>query len=151
MADNIKKMLTFTPAMAARIEQLRDEIGVHSFSSVIHFAVSRLWDAKHPAYAAKLASPDPAERVRIRDEEKKAREEIVEKEQIEVCNQLGGQVLEEEGGNKVCVYHTYTGKKRYEQKIGLRMLSPDLVKSQYMPSREKVEQLQKDGLVDYEV
>lgn len=148
MAENKKKMLTFTPVMAERIEQLKEEIGVHSFSAVVHYAVMQLWAKNHPAYTEKFKA-DPAERVRIREEEKIAKQAMIEEEQSEVCEQLGGKVMEVEGGGKVCVYFTYSGKHRYEQRVPLKMVSTDLINNQYMPSREKVEQLQKEGKTDY--
>lgn len=72
-----------------------------------------------------------------------------EREKLLIVDDLEGQVLERADGSKVCVYYTYIGKKRYEQKVSLGLLNKNMVNNQYTPSRKAVEQIRKDGKAEY--
>lgn len=73
-----------------------------------------------------------------------------EKKQLKICEELGGTVGVDGSGVKVCTFYTYTHKSRYEQNVPLDQLDEELVKNQYFPSRERVEEYQKKKQTDYD-
>lgn len=134
--------------MVAMVEGIKKKNALPSFSAAIHFAVASMHAKDNPAYITLKANESPEERVRRKKEERTAKEDIVREEQLDILKQLDGKLVEKEGA-EVCVYFTYSGKKRFEQTVSLNMLSTDLVKTQYQPNRAKVEQLQREGKTDY--
>lgn len=82
------------------------------------------------------------------DEEtrKKARAEVKLEKQIGVCMALKGTVNET---RTHCTYYTYAEKERFEQVVPLSLMTDDLLKHQFNPSKERVETLQKEGRVNY--
>lgn len=146
---NIKRVtIGFTDKMLEMVEKIQQERGLMSFAAAVHFAVAELYKKDNPAYMALKANETPEERMKRRKEEKEAKEDMVRLDQLAILEALGGKLVVKEG-NEVCVYYTYSGKKRFEQTVSLNMLSTDLVKTQYQPNREKVESLQKEGKTDY--
>lgn len=146
-SDIIKKVLTFTPRMYEMVGEIEREKGYISFSAVIHQAIIDLHDSTFPKYAKKKEE-SPRGRIERLKAEKEAKLDIAREGFIELLDALGGKI-ERVAGKEFAVYFTYTGRKRYEQKVPLEMLSTDIVKTQYQPSKEKVEQLQREGKVDY--
>ncbi len=130
--------------MADMILEIQATKGYVSFSAVVHSAVIELHHKTFPTYVMRQPKRSPTEKVHDKAEEKAAKESIQRDVFLKLADELGGTVVME-AGKEFCKYFTYTHKKRYEQKIPLQMLSTDLVKTQYQPSREKVEQLQKEG------
>lgn len=145
----IKKLITFSPRMVEMIQEIQDTKGYVSFSSIIHTAVVELHTHIFPNYLRPLAKDeDPAKKIKRKAMEKEVKKETARNEYLRLVEELKGQVVEE-SGKEFCLYFTYTGKKRFEQKIPLQMVSSDMVKTQYQPSKERVEQLQREGKVDY--
>lgn len=144
----IKKLITFTQRMIEMVEEIRVAKGYVSFSAVVHAAVVEMHTKTFPNYMRPMKEDDPAARVRRKAMEKEAREDMVREEHLEVARQLGATIVTE-GGKEFAVYYNYVQSKRYEQKVPIQLLSTDLLKAQYQPSREKVEQLQRDKKVDY--
>lgn len=141
----IKKAMSFTDRMGEMVEELQNKLGLMSFSGVVHFAITELYRKEFPAYK-ETASPE--ERLKTKKMQKAMQEEEAMDEFRELAKALDGRIVVE-GGKEFCVYYNYTGRTRFEQKVPLNMLSSDLVKTQYQPSREKVEQYQKEGKTDY--
>lgn len=145
----MKKVISFTDRLTEMVEEIQEAKGYTTFTSVVHQAIIDLHTRTFPAYLkSPKAAESPEDRVRRKAEEKKAKEEGVREEKLEIAKALKGKVVSE-AGNEFCVYYTYTGKKRYEQKIPLMLLTTDVLKNQYHPSKEKVEQYQKEGKTDY--
>ena len=134
--------------MIEMIQKIQKKNGLPSFTSALHFAVATLHAKMEPAYLTLKANESPEERVMRKKKEKEAKEDLVRADQLAILKALGGR-LEDREGSEVCVYYTYSGKKRFEQAVSLNMLSTDLVKTQYQPNRTKVEQLQAEGKTDY--
>ena len=144
----IKKLLTFTPRMAEMVEEIKGAKGYVSFSAVVHAAIIELYTKTFPNYMRPLVKDeDPASRLRRKAAIKEARAELFREDQLEIVKELGGTVVED-GGKEYCAYFTYSGAKRFEQKIPLQFLTNELMKSQYQPSRERVERLQREGKTD---
>lgn len=131
MLDNTKKVITFNPRMREMIKQLRETQGYMSDSAVIHNAIIRMHSKEFPMYAQLKSSTSE-------------RKMTVEEDRMHICNLLEGKIV----GSK-CVFFNYSGKKRFLQELPLSIMSDDLFKTQYQPSREKVDQLRKDKKVDY--
>jgi len=145
----IKKNIAFTEKMAEMVEELQEKKGYMSFSSVIHQAVVDMHTKAFPAYVREPSAREtPEDRVRRKSEEKRAKEDIRREEQLAVMAELEGELIEKAGVEYV-KYYTYTNSKRYEQNVPLIEMSSDLVKTQYQPTRERVEKLREQGKTDY--
>lgn len=143
-----RKSIGFTKRMEEMVEKIQADRGLMTFSDAVHFAIAELYKKDNPAYMALKVNETPEERVQRREQEKKAKEELFRQDQLAILEKLGGELIEREGG-EVATYYTYTGKKRFQQVVPISMLSTDFLKTQYQPSREKVEELQRKGEVDY--
>lgn len=145
------KLIKFNDRHEEMIAKLRDEFGYPSFSSVVHQAVVDMYKKNFPSYMMdKRVEEKPEDRMKRRADEKKAKEDIAKAELTKIAAELGGAITTE-SGKDFCVYFTYTNKKRFEQKVPLTLLSTDLVKTQYFPSKEAVLKLQKEKKVDYDI
>lgn len=142
--------IAFTPRMVEMVNEIMNNRGLMSFSAAVHFAVAELYKKDNPAYVALRTNETPADRMLRKKQEKEAKEDMARADQLAILEALGGQLINKEG-SEVAVYFTYSGKKRFEQDVSLSMLTTDLVKTQYQPSRERVEQLQAEGKVDYKI
>jgi hypothetical protein len=144
-----KKLITFTDRLVDMVQELENHKGFPSFSAVVHSAIIEMHSKTFPGYIRPLAKDEnPADRLKRKQRDNDVKKEMVRADMLAIVEQLGGKVAVE-AGKEFCVYFTYAGKKRFEQKVPIEMLSSDLVKTQYQPTREKVEQLQKEGKVDY--
>ncbi len=142
----MNKLIKFNDRLIEMVEELKLEKGYPSFSAVVVASIIDLHTKTFPSYArSPKKNETPEEQVNRLEEGKKARINQLRKAQLEIAEKLGGTVSTETGGNEVCTYYTYTGKKRYQNKVSLSQLSPDLLNTQYSPSREVVEKLQKEG------
>ncbi len=144
----IRKSMMFKEEMLDMISKIQSKNALPSFTAAVHFAVASMYAKDNPAYMALKANETPEERVARKKAEKEAKENMFREDQLAILEELGGK-LETKEGNEVCVYYTYSGKKRFEQTVSLNMLSSDLVKTQYQPNRTKVEELQAQGKTDY--
>lgn len=146
-------MIRRTISLSERADEMAREImeakGYATFGAVIHQAIIELHRSYFPAYVRPRADTTPEGRVLQKMHEKKIKEQAAAEELIKVCDALEGTVVESKSGGKVCRYFTYNFAKRYEQEIPLNLLTPDLTKTQYQPSRQKVEELQKSGKANY--
>lgn len=148
--ENVKKLIGFAPQMTEMVEQLQSEMGLPSFTAVIHQAVVSLWDKKHPSYANVNPLAKDKDKVNEIRDKKKLKEQAAREEKLEIVEKLGGElIVDEEKGIEVCRYYTYTSGKRYLQEVSLSMLSMDIVKNQYFPSKEAVLKLQEEGKTNY--
>ena len=144
----IRKSILFKEEMVEMIKKIQNKNALPSFTAAIHFAVAAMYAKDNPAYMALKVNESPMERAQRKAQEKKAKEEIIRAEQIGILKSLGGELVVKEGRD-TARYYTYSGRKRFMQEVSLSMLSEDLVKTQYQPSKAKVEELQKEGKVDY--
>jgi len=147
---NPNKVIKFTERLLEMVEEIKARKGFPTFTAVVHAALIEMYTRMNPDYKATLRPESPEDRVKRRKAEKDVKAEMVRSDSFEVVALLGGQIITE-AGKEFCKYFTYSGKKRFEQKVPLNMLSNDLVITQFQPSREKVEILQKEGKVDYQV
>lgn len=148
--QTVRKNMVFTERTVEMAEEIKRVRGYHSFSAVLQQGVVELYSKCFPSYSTPgkhMASTK--DRLRMKAEEKEARQEAVLQEKMAVAKLLEGQVIEMPGIGLVCKYYTYSGPKRYEQQVSINFLTEDLLQSQYFPSREKVEYLQKNGKTDY--
>ena len=140
--------LSVTPRLLEMIEEIQKNKGYPTYVGVIHSAIIELHAKTFPAYMQRLKEETPEEKVSRKEAEKKAKEEFAKRELLEIAQQLEGEVVQD-GEYEYCKYYTYAGPHRYEQKVPLRMLSSDLIKTQYQPSKEYVKKLQEDKKVNY--
>ena len=144
----IRKFLSITPRTDDMANEIMAERGHATFSELVRAAIERYHDeiVRTKFYRSKSVpkgtSPSGA---------KAAAEEAEERNQMLICDELGGNVRTNANGSKVCVYYTFVGKQRYEQELSLSMLDRMMLNNQYTPSKEAVERLQKEGKVDYEI
>lgn len=149
--SNKSKLITYSPRLSEMVEELREMKGYTSDSAVFIAGVIELHTKVFPNYMRNVRpTSSPEDTLDQAGAVKKVKLDRERKKLLGLVEQLGGKV-EAIAGNEVCVYYTYTGKKRYEQKVPLHMVSPDLIKTQYQPSKEAVLKLREAGKCDYEV
>ena len=144
-----KKLINLNGRSLEMAEDLMRIKGFMGLGEVVRYTISEAHAKTFPAYTTgqKLT---PEQKLEQKQAMKKAKEAQVEQEYLEIAELLGGKVeTNPETGNKTCVYYTYSLSKRYQQRVPLAMLSKDMLKNQYQPSKEKVLQLQKDKKVNY--
>ena len=148
--------LSIAPRLQEMIEELKLKFGTTSDQETLRYAVSFAHSKSFPSYAV-AADTRPArvqltakDRLTKAKEERKAKEDFAREEYLEILEELDGVIIEKEG-RELATYYNYSHKTRYLQEVSLRLMSRDLLANQYFPSREKVEKLQKDRLVDYDV
>ncbi len=144
--------ITASPRLQEMVQDIKDRRGYSTTTQVFTQGVVELYTRLYPAYMAeKKSALTPKARAREAVEEKEEKKLIAQEKLVDFCTELGGNVKTDGGGVKVCYYYNYANDKRYEQETPLEMLSEDLLKTQYEPSKTKVVQLQKDGKVDYKL
>ena len=139
----VKKTLSFSERLIEMVDEIQEIKGYPSFSALVHQAVVELHAKFFPAYARMPREvKTPVEKAQAKHALKQAEEQIVTEEQIKICTKLGGKVVK--GVNpedSLCEYYTYNFKNRYLQEVLLGELSLDLIKNQYHPSKQRVEDL----------
>lgn len=143
----VKRFVSITPKVDEMANELIAEEGHSSFSEVVRAAIQ----LKYETMTRSKFYRGRATKNQSQAEARASEAEAEERAQVLVCQQLGGTISEDENGNKSCSYYTYIGRKRYEQKASIAFLTPQLLDTQYTPSKAAVEKLQKEGKVEYEV
>ncbi len=142
-----RKTIAFTERQEEMIKELQEKRGFPTFTSAVHYCVAETHEKNFKDYAqrAKMSPEEKAESDVKKDEAKLNRE--IEK-QKKIAETLGGKVFAE-GGALYCEYFTYSKTSRYTQKMPLLNLTEELIANQYFPSKEVVEEYQKQGKTDY--
>lgn len=147
MTKKIRKSVTITPRIDEMIKHLEEDQGFLSEAEVVRTAVIKL----HRDTYSKKGDDDGGSSVKVvqqksgrpkKTKEEKQKEEKEKKKKI--CDELGGEV---KNGN--CHYYTYSLRDRFKQQVPLTILKESHLKNQYDPSKEKVEELQKEEKVNY--
>lgn len=145
---NIKKTLVFSKRLVEMIEELQSKRGFLSFSATVHSCIAEVYSRAFPAYSIGITKETPEEKLQRKEKEKEAKINMEKDKLREIVRQLGGQTVIDKG-TEFAVYYTYAGKKRYEQKTPLTMISSDILRTQYQPNRETVERYQAEGKSEY--
>lgn len=135
-----KRLIIFTDRQEEMIEEIISKKGYNSVTAVIHQGIISLHSKLIPEYTKNNVKESPEERLGRIESNKKAKENQVKKEYIAILEELGGEIVEE-NGKEFAVYHTYIYDKKYLQKVPLQMLSSDILKTQYQPDKKTVEKL----------
>lgn len=136
----IQRTIVFSTETYDMLMQIQKGIGQKTLTGVFAHIVYETHRRMFPAYiAAKVPRETKAER---EAGERLSAEEV----QLDIAKRLDGKITEE-GGTKVCTYYTYAMRDRYDQKFSLSLLTEDMVRNQYQPSREVVERLIKEKKV----
>lgn len=122
--------------------ELMAEKGYSSMRAVVEEAIRMMHAKVFPIYAQSKRRPEGTTAAQKENEERE--------EQLALVKKLNG-TIEEIDGVEMCVFFNYHKKRRLEQRLPVDRLSDVLVRNQYVPSREAVEKLQKEGKVEYEV
>ena len=141
----IRKSMQFTEKLVANLEEIRVKNGLPSSTATVQFCIIQTYKNEFKDYVmAKKGNTA---------EGKAESEEVVKQATTDantaLCVKLGGDVSIDNNGAMVCNYYTYNKKNRYEQKVSLNSLTEDLLTRQFFPDKETVEQLQKEGKVNY--
>ena len=146
--DVIRKMINLSPRLQEMVDEIRDKAGYTSDTAVVHQGIIELHSKiMGPVYARGKAQT-PEEKIDSQKAKRQAKQEEAEEQGAIICERLGGEV-DVEDGSKVCRYYTYDGKKRYQQKMSLHLLTDQTLDKQYAPSKKKVLELQERGKTDY--
>lgn len=149
----VKKLLTFTPVVWEMIERIKNEKGYASSSAVVYQAVINMHDKIFVPYANRSVGKNMTaeEKIRKEEEEKEARSKVDLEKKVAICQTLGGQTVKQNDGSLLCKYFTYSFSKRYLQEIPVNLLTDDLIRNQYAPSKKDVLKLQENKKVEYNV
>jgi hypothetical protein len=177
MAQNKNAMKRYSISLTGKnlenIATLQSELGFASLSETVRACINSMYTKTFPNYARPVNVPSPRatgmslspeaveeqkkEKAKAEAERKKNLKQQRDSDKlaycIQICEQdLNGAVGDDDDGNPVmCSYFQYEGRRRYEQEIDIMSVTPELVQSQYLPNRDHVEKLQRDGHVDYDV
>jgi len=121
------------------IAKLVSECGYDSAAEVVRVAIINLYKDELPAYKVKMLQSGKKTQVQLKAE---AEEREVEEGKA-ICEKLGGELKIGDGGGWVCQFKTYSFYDEFENEFPVRMLTPDVVDSQYYPSKERVLELKK--------
>ena len=132
-----------TPKLVEMISEIMEEKGYSTKAFVFQQSIIDLHASIFKDYIYKKKNGE--EKLIIK---RTKQEEIFEKGN-KICDLLGGQAYQDEAGHWYCKYFNYDYKKRNEQEVPFPMLTDDLARNQYFPSKEKVLQLQKDKKTEY--
>lgn len=139
--------------LAEMIQQIKEDKGFLSEAEAIRHAIVVTHRKYFPSYSKSAPDIKSAEdKEREKKERKEAKKRVKEKEYTRICEDvLGGEVIEKEGGKKVCKYFTYKLTDRFAKEVPIEMVREDLADTQYSPSKEKVQELIAKGKVNYEI
>lgn len=152
---------SFTKKNIEQLEEIKEQLGLASLSETMRACIHATYTKTFPNYTRSNTSTprvvsetsEPVSKVDSRT--KKLEQERANRiaTAINICeNELDGVVATDENDKPtMCAYFQYDGRRRYKQEISIESVTPDLVKTQYLPNKERVMQLQKDGNVDYDV
>lgn len=127
-----------TDVVLEKLDAIIEKEGLMSRSAGVDHCIRVIHARMFPAYTA----PRPAGQKYGGEEPRETVAEKTDREQGEICEQLGG-LVEDGVGGKVCVFFNYHFDKEYEQRIPFGRLSASLLANQYTPSREAVEKARK--------
>lgn len=131
---------TLTPRLREMLEEIMISKGYPTMTAVVQQAIIEMHGSIFKDYiVAKTTAPKP--KVVEREARTNKEEDIIKK--------LKGLKINK-GGTDYCLYFTYERKNRYVQEVPVDALSSDMVSKQYFPSKTKVEELQKEGKVNYD-
>ena len=142
--DTKPKTVYYTGRHQEMAEEIQAEKGYPTFSAVAHQALINLHSSIFKDY---VGVKKKGQELKVPRAERRAGTKA--EEQMAMCTQLKGKVKNGESGSPVCVYYTYQSKNRFEQEVPVEMLDDVHVSRQYQPTKEKVEQLIKEGKVNY--
>jgi hypothetical protein len=147
----VRKNIAISPKLFEMSEEIRNEKGFKTFTSVVEFAVSELHSATFPAYvmAKRAIRRTPEERAEDIVKTGELKKQMEEERLTAIAKRLNGSVFTDGTGNKRVKYYTYDKSNRYEQDVPLEMMSEDLIEGQYFPSKEDILFRQKNGKVNY--
>ena len=144
------KTFAFSDEFLKVLERVKESTRHTSYTAVIIQAVMTLDQKLNPAYKGAFMnrSLSPEEKADRQVEIEKAKELSKIEKYLAIAETLEGEVYEE-GGEKRVQYYKYDGAYRDLQDIPIEMLTYNMIAEQYVPSREKVEKLRKQGKVNY--
>jgi len=142
-----RKTFLCTEKQMFMLENLKNEHGAKTYTTIFDMALSALYKKSMIYGRDPFTSED--EKLTKRVEEKVKTKEIAkalkEQPKIDRCiNELGGVVVENPDGTKVCNYFTHDVNKSYPQTVLIQQCGEYLVEKVYMPDKETVLSARKD-------
>lgn len=168
MIDTIRKkgsrrkryVLVLNEQLQTMIDRLQEDRADEHMADTIRECIRIAYLKRWPVYIDKKSAPIQDERnqdefgvqrqrhkVRMAETQKMVKHEMKLERQMNICTQLDGEITEK----NTCRYFVYDERMRFEQEVPLTMLDEKLIETQYSPSRERVEELQEKGKVNYHV
>jgi len=145
---NKQKLITLTPEMQAKIDELQTHLGYPSASMVIYEGITTLHQQKFPPHTLAMRK-GPQEMIKMKEAQRKAREDVQIEAKREIVKQLKGKIEHVTGMGEVATYWTYAGRKRYKQETPLHLVTEEILATQFSPDKATVERLQKEKKTEY--
>lgn len=150
---NPKKLITFSNKSIEMIETLIEEKGYLSISQTVNRGIEELYKT-YSKYGKELGDKSTADEDIEKQAERKVKFNQAKKEQeeknklapkIKICEvDLGGEVVTNPDGSKICKWQTHDVNKSYDQAIALSQCGEYLIPNVFMPDKDTVLKVRKD-------
>lgn len=148
----VRRTILLTERKFEMTEEIAQEKGISTFTSVIENAIDFYYKQTFPAYVNRAGAGTMAEKTHLTPEqvainrteakalEKKAEQDRKDGAKALICrNDLRGRVEDDGNGYKYCIFPTHTPEHSSEMKIPLVQSSPVIARtSLFMPSKAAV-------------
>lgn len=132
-----KLLISFNEIQVEQLDKIRQKGGYDNYAVLIKQAIFEMHNKLYKDYVeakeakARMTPEEIAER---KSRENARAVEIAEERQIEICNQLGGEV----DARKICRYNNYHYETAYPQGVPLDELTEELFDVQFSPDKKTV-------------
>lgn len=135
----ILKTISFPERAVEMVNEVMERNGMPTFTSALCSMIAAAYPKMIRDYVDKMGirQMTPEEKAANKEREKQATGRIQYDRQKLICDALEGTV-EKSGHGYVCKYFTHSKYAKYPQTVPLDILTEDLLKSQYSPSKELV-------------
>jgi hypothetical protein len=140
-----KKVILFTSVQLQMVEDLKTKTGFGSLAEIIRNGLAMYHKSYFPSYKAVEISEDTALRhaeikAKARVVTNKTKEALKYEKKIDICkNLLGGEVVENADGSKVCKFTQYSLVDDTEQMLPLPQVDKIIADtSLFMPTKESI-------------
>ena len=152
------KLKRYSISLSQRnLEQVKALIEYHGYASIsetVRVAISQTYNDTYPTYkgGGPLEKANRQEAKQTPEEKREAKAQTLKEESYKVCDALNGLVVKDPvDGTEACHFFQYTSRDRHLQSISVDDLTEDWYDMQYQPSKERVDELIKNGTVNYDL
>ena len=157
----IRKTFLLTQTQFDRMEALKGAIGTKSYTGVFESALNALWEKQtkygRDPFDSSTGSEEESiarqanRKIKLQEAEQKIKQDAKDKPKIDICNELGGTLIERADGTKVCEYFVHDLQRSEKRTIPISQLFPQILGNQWIPNKEAVLKARPDIIKKYNV